>query len=1526
MPVSARRVELPIPGRAATAKKLSEAPGRIDGVTKPERSLDRFSPATRAWFEGVFAAPTPVQDAAWKAIGSGQHALVIAPTGSGKTLAAFLHAVDRLHRPEVRAEPRRGVRVLYVSPLKALAVDVQRNLRAPLHGIGLAGERLGEPMPDIAVAVRSGDTPADERRRLATHPPDILITTPESLFLMLSSQVGQILAGVDTVIIDEIHAVAGTKRGAHLMLSLERVEALCATPPQRIGLSATVRPAERVAAFLGGDRPVTIVNPGGPKTWDLSIDVPVEDLTELRVAADPDDPESRPTQSIWPFLENHLLDLVQSHRSTICFVNSRRVAERLTSHLNELHAERLGIAADAAGSAPPAQVMAQSGAAMPAPADVARAHHGSVSKERRAEIESALKAGTLPCVVATSSLELGIDMGAVDLVVQVQAPPSVASGLQRVGRAGHQVGAISKGVLLPSHRHDLVESAVVADRMRAGMIEEVRRLRNPLDVLAQQLVSMTLDTPATSAGLYELVRRSDPYRDLPRSAFDAVLSMLSGRYPSEEFAELRPRVTWDRLSDLVQARPGGRRLVTTSGGTIPDRGLFGVFIAGEGTDGRAGGRRVGELDEEMVYESRVGDTFTLGTTSWRIEDITPNQVLVTPAPGLVSRLPFWRGDSPSRPAELGTALGGFVRRLGDLDAGARDAELATLGLGPEAAVNLGRYLDDQREATGMVPDDTAILVERFRDELGDWRVLVHCSLGRAVLAPWALAVQRRARERYGVEAEATATNDGLILRLPDVDAAPPGADLVVIEADEIEQIVTDEVFGSALFASRFRECASRALLLPKRDPRRRSPLWQQRMRAAQLLSVAAEYPDFPIMLETMRECLEDVFDLPSLVSLLGDIAARRVRVVEIETPEASPFARSMLFGYIGEFVYDGDQPLAERRLAALSLDPALLAELLGRDGAESTLDPEVMAELEADLQFLSEPRRATTAEQLWDVIRLIGPLTPDECAERSADLEATTGWLADLVAQRRVAVTRVAGVEWVAVADDHGLLRDALGIPVPAGIVTGEAMPADDALNRLIDRWCRTHVLVTPGGLAARYGVDAERIQHRVDELTATGTLVDVSGSGGEPVRIHRDILDRLRRRTIARLRRQVEAVPQRQYATFLRAWHEIDDPGTGADALIAAVEQLAGARIPASMLESVVLPLRVRGYAPHLLDEAVMSGEVVWNGAGAIGLKDGWVQLWPGDAVLAETSEEPLSEAADLLWHRLAGGAAWRAADLAAEGLTQGEVTDALWELVWAGRVSADSFAPVRSLVTGGVLKKRPTARPTRRPSHRSIRLPTPPGGYGGRWSAVPRGLPAGDERRLASTQFLLGRYGVLTKGAVTAEGGSFAESYQVLSAMEEAGAVRRGYFVEGLGGAQFSLPGAVDRLRDAATDRQPVVVAACDPANPYGAALPWPETDGHRPSRKAGALVVLHEGLPAVYLERGVHTMVTFPGADLAAALGALADAVHDGRLATITIERINRSAALENRPLRPILEEAGFAMTPRGFRLRRRSAIRG
>lgn len=1532
---------------------MSSAHADPPSPTAPPTTLTRFSAVTRDWFSSTFAAPTAAQASAWDAIADGENTLVIAPTGSGKTLAAFLWALDKLaaHTGEAADRPA-GTQVLYVSPLKALAVDVERNLRTPLAGLTRLAERRGLPVPNISVGVRSGDTPPTLRRQLIARPPDVLITTPESLFLMLTSAARETLANVQTVIVDEIHAVAATKRGAHLALSLERLDELSDGPrAQRIGLSATVRPPEELARFLSGGRPTTIVAPPSSKTVELSVQVPVPDMANLE------------NNTIWPDVEARLVDLIEAHNSTIVFANSRRLAERLTARLNEIHAERSGVELPSAGNSQvaggaPAYVMA-SGQTFGAPPLLARAHHGSVSKEQRAIVEEDLKRGQLKAVVATSSLELGIDMGAVDLVIQVEAPPSVASGLQRIGRAGHQVGEISRGVLFPKHRTDLIGCAVSVQRMLSGQIETMRVPANPLDILAQHTVAAAALEPLNADGWFDTVRRSAPFATLPRSVFEATLDLLSGKYPSTEFAELRPRLVYDRDAGTLTARPGAQRLAVTSGGAIPDRGLFTVFLASDSEKPS----RVGELDEEMVYESRPGDVISLGATSWRITEITHDRVLVVPAPGQPARLPFWRGDDVGRPAELGAALGALTGELAGLDRQSFGERCAELGFDAYAIDNLWVLLDDQRTATGVVPTDTTLLVERFRDELGDWRVVLHSPYGLRVHGPLALAVGRRLRERYDLDEKPTASDDGIVVRLPDTgDDAPPGAELFVFEPDEIDPVVTAEVGASALFASRFRESAARALLLPRRHPGRRSPLWHQRQRAAQLLEVARKYPDFPIVLETVRECLQDVYDVPTLTGLLTSIAQRRIRVIETETAKPSPFAASLMFGYVGAFMYEGDIPLAERRAAALSLDSTLLAELLGRVELRELLDPDVIAATGRQLQHLSEDRRARDAEGVADLLRLLGPLTKNEVAERSRVPSPTGdigGWLEGLRAARRALTVSFAGRTWWVAVEDIGRLRDGVGAAVPVGLPASFTEAVADPLGDLLGRYARTRTPFTTAEAAARFGLGLRITADVLGRLASDGRLVrgdfvvaEPAGGAGSEQWCDADVLRILRRRSLAALRAQVEPVSTAAYGRFLPAWHEVGagSPGHGVDRLISVVDQLAGVRLPASALEPLVLAPRIHDYSPAMLDELLATGEVTWSGAGSISGSDGWITLHPAEAApftLAPPAEIDLTDAHRAILDSLAGGGAYFFRQLLATGQPEAELKAALWELIWAGWVTGDTFAPVRAVLGGGqgARKRSAPAHRTQRPprlsrysvAHAAARAADPT--VAGRWSALPSPEPDSTLRAHHQAEVLLNRHGVLTKGAVAAEGvpGGFATVYKVLSAFEEAGKCQRGYFVESLGGAQFAVASTVDRLRgylDGVDPERPeyraVVLAAADPANPYGAALPWPTIDDHanaRPSRKAGALVVLVDGELAWFLERGGRSLLTFtddPAANHAAARG-LADLVTARRVASILVERVNGVPALApGGPDRVTgaqtgLLDAGFARTPRGLRLR-------
>lgn len=1848
-------------------------------------ALSHFSAPVRDWFRATFSAPTAAQEGAWESIRNGNNTLIIAPTGSGKTLAAFLWALDALHR-EHEAGTAGGTRILYISPLKALGADVERNLRAPLAGITrLSGNETGEP--SISVGVRSGDTPARERRQLISNPPDILITTPESLYLMLTSAARNTLAGVTTVIVDEIHNLAATKRGAHLAVSLERLDALLTKPAQRIGLSATVENPEAVARFLGGVQPVTIMSRPVAKEWDLRLSVPVPDMAALggandygqglyapseyapseapgggtahsasvgspQGAAQPtssavdipasapytledaigvfpgqanparqgdntapkntltipeeallegalhekalrDTPDSeRPETSIWPRVQERIVDHIENNRSTIVFVNSRGLAEKLTAALNDIHLRRV-LAKQAISPEDYAAGICDIAEVPP----LARAHHGSVSKEQRTLIEEALKGGTLRCVVATSSLELGIDMGHVDLVIQVAAPPSVASALQRVGRAGHRVGEISRGFFYPKHRGDLLGATVTLAGMRSGTLEPLAIPTNPLDVLAQQTVAACALGPISVDSWYEALRRSAPYAELPRALFDSVLEMLAGRYPSDEFAELRPRIIWDRTpteeapSGSIEGRPGAQRLAVTSGGTIPDRGLFPVYLVS--SDEERGPKRVGELDEEMVYESRAGEVITLGASSWRIEEITHDAVRVSPAPGQPARLPFWHGDRMGRPYALGVQTGAFTRALSSLDATDSTAarqQLEQLGLDTWAVDNLLAYLREQRESTGAVPSDTRMIVERHRDELGDWRVVLHSPLGYGVHAPWALAVRARIEERYGVDASVMASDDGLILRLPAMEDVPPGADLFLFDPDELEAIVTERVGDSALFASRFRENAARALLLPRRDPGKRTPLWQQRQRAAQLLDVARKYPDFPVLLETARECLQDVYDVPALVQVHRSLQSRAVSMLEVETNEPSPFARTLLFEYVAEHLYDGDAPAAERRAAALSLDPALLAELLGSSGLRDLLDPAVLVQTQQRLQRTGERYRACGVEGVADLLRQLGPLSARELSLRlrsdnppteapgiehedsenygeeygeeygaHASVEQARELAEQLVRSRR-AFSFMGAADgsaepqlYYAVVEDAARLRDGLGIMPAAALPTALLEPVAEPLEDLVSRYARTHIPFTAQQAAEHFsrltpvGVGVltpvlQRLQQqrRLSSGEFLPEVLRTPGSAGVEW-VDAQVLRTIRARSLAALREEIEPVSAQVYGVFLPSWQNVrslsvrvaqtlpeasaygafmpsrrtatvmgervaplgpaalnpavpnplaehgaehmgQDSASATEDLLTAIDQLAGVRVPASALETLILPARVPGYQPHMLDELMASGRVFFTGAGQLGggsaqKSDGWIRLhlsesssltlgedYPEQLLRAENPElwEALQAPGTLehaIYEALAHGGLFvpalreRVAQLMSAAAPAGqmvtfpdtaEISAALWRLVWAGAVTNDSFAPVRAMLAG-VRSAHPTpaapARLTRVGRRGAGRIAAArasmgnglTGGYGadsysssgysvpaagrglrslhshslrgGFHAAAPTVAPQDSGRfsrvdtllqepveatvtALARADLLLDRYGVLTRGCLQVEdsAGGFSQLYRIYSAAEDRALVRRGYFIEGLGAAQFAAPTTVDLLRSTAdslsipagpqgfgatqgfgasayapqrTDTERVygtftvtLLAATDPANPYGAALSWPAIPSfagegvgvvkHRPARKAGACVVLVDGAPVLYVERGAKTLLAFTTDPvlLEAAAPALARLVSAGGAEKISVEKVNDVELLSTHTLgthtlnpstgeavvhpvealRAALQAQGFYATVRGLSLRR------
>jgi ATP-dependent helicase Lhr and Lhr-like helicase len=1401
--------------------------------------LSVFSPGTRAWFEHAFAGATPAQERGWPAIARGGNTLIQAPTGSGKTLAAFLYGIDRLN-----PDPGQGLRLLYVSPLKALNYDIERNLRGPLAGLG----------SELRVGVRTGDTPQKERAAMVRNPPDILITTPESLFLLLTSQARERLRSIETVIVDEVHAVAGTKRGAHLALSLERLDRLVGRPVQRIGLSATQRPLEEIGRFVSGGREIELVDAGRAKELDLKVVVPLDDMRE---------PEEQ--QSIWPSIYPEILELVRAHRSTIVFVNNRRLAERLALRLNELAED-----------------------------EIARAHHGSLAREQRVEVEELLKLGRIPCLVATSSLELGIDMGAVDLVIQVESPKSVARGLQRIGRAGHELGAVSTGRIFPKFRADLLESAVVVRRMLDGAIEETKIPRNPLDVLAQQIVAICADEEISVDELHALVRGAYPFADLSRVQLENVLDMLDGRYPSDEFAELRARVVWDRTGGLVRGRQGARRLAVTNAGTIPDRGLFGVHLVD-------GGGRVGELDEEMVYEARAGQTFLLGASTWRIEEITRDRVLVSPAPGVPGAVPFWKGEGVGRPYELGEAIGAASRELVALPEAKALAKLRDEhSLDERAAQNLLTFLGEQQAATGAVPSDRTVVVERFRDEIGDWRLCILTPFGGRVHAPWALALGARLRESLGLEAQAIWSDDGIAIHLPDADAPPP-IDDVLLEPEQIEELVTRELGDTALFGARFRENAARSLLIPRRRPGERTPLWQQRLKAQSLLQVARRYPAFPVVLETYRECLQDVFDLPSLKRLLQGLRTRQIDLVDVETASASPYAASLLFDYVANYMYEDDTPAAERRAQALSLDRDLLRELLGQEELRDLIDLGALAEVESRLR--GEPR---TPDELHDLLRRRGDLREDEHDAELAE---------PLLAERRAVHVRVGGEQRLIAAEDAGRYRDGLGAMPPGGLPETFLEADDEPLHSLLRRFARSRGPFTTAQANERFGRDVEpvlRELERADELVRG----ELRPGGSEREWCDPEVLRRLRRASLAALRREVEPAEQAAFGRFLPSWHGIDRRATLREALV----PLQGLALPVALWESEVLPRRVPGYRPEQLDALCASGEVVWVGAGldriALYFREDAPSL--GSPPAADRPERELHERlraalgrSALFWYDL----------LADTGLEAEETLPALWDLVWAGEVTNDAWTPLRAGRRYQAQGQRP--RVPRRFSRRRAGEIT---ATQGRWSLTGR-LFTGRPDRRALAELMLERQGIVTRDGVRAEGipGGYGAVYGELRALETLGLCRRGYFVEGLGGAQFALGGAVERLRELrpkdGEEAEPLVLAAADPAQPYGAALPWPKRAGARAARVAGAYVILLGGDPALYVERGGRSLVPLREPEeewLRAALAALVAHVKGGGAKRLAVERFDGQPVTDSEAL-SLLIDAGFVIGPRRAVLR-------
>jgi ATP-dependent Lhr-like helicase len=1551
--------------------------------------LDLFHPITAGWFRAVFEGVTAPQREGWPAISRGESTLILAPTGTGKTLTAFLWCLDKLMLRE--PSQTEGCRVLYISPLKALAVDVERNLRSPLAGIANMAQRESIPVHIPEISVRTGDTSPKDRARFKRHPGEILITTPESLYLLLTSDAGEALRSIETVIIDEIHALVPTKRGAHLALSLERLEALCNHPIQRIGLSATQRPLEEVARFLGGAigsslhraeakknplpaaedaaaishsanaedsasaaagarfRPVTIINAGARKVLNLTVEVPVEDMAKLGEIEDlPSGPASQGPKrtSIWQSIHPRLLEIIRGRTSTLIFVNARRVAERLAGALNELAAE-----------------------------PIARAHHGSLAAAQRSEIEELLKAGKLKALVCTSSLELGIDMGAIDLVIQIEAPPSVASGMQRIGRAGHQVGAPSTGIIFPKYRADLIACAAATQAMHEGHVESTRFLRNPLDILAQQMVATIAHAPLPAEeverrrkrkpteddeapgisyeALLNLIRSSAPFAALSISAFEGVLDMLAGRYPSDEFAELRPRITWDRTRNWLTPRQGVKRIAILNGGTIPDRGLYGVFLSGSTKP-----IRVGELDEEMVFEARTGDTFVLGASTWRIDEITHDRVLVSPAPGEPGKMPFWHGDQAGRPIEFGRRIGALIRTLRDMPRSAAIAKLVQdHDLDEKAAENVLRYLADQELATTEVPDDRTIVIERVRDELGDWRVCVLTPLGSRIHAPWAMAATARIKAA-GLDVETMWSEDGFVLRFPESDN-PPDIDVLLMAPEEAAELVMQQLGSTALFAAKFREAASRALLLPRRRADGRTPLWQQRKRAYDLLSVAARYASFPMLLEAYRECLRDVFDMPALMETLRSVQNRSTRVHVADSRTPSPFAGALLFSYVANYIYDGDAPLAERRAQALSIDQDQLRELLGDADLRELLDVGAIEETEEQLQCIVEGYKARNLDAMHDLLLRLGDLTRPELAARTISTE-----LADsvdrLIRARRILEVQLNGEKRLIPIEDAARVRDALGVPLPPGLPTAFIEPVPDALLDIVRRYARTHGPFTTVDITQRYGLPKPTVESTLQRLVGLGRVVE---GGFRPGGLNREWIDAevlrtIRRKSLAKLRKEVEPVEQRTLARLFTRWQGVVQPRRGLDALLDTIENLQGAPLPASLLETEILPARISGYKTADLDTLIAAGEVVWVGLDPIGERDGRISLylaeklpllWPiGLAASTPVPEERQQKIVEYL--RRNGASFFQPLHDGTGGGYPGETIEALWSLVWLGLLTNDALHALRAYCekpAGSGRSGKPARRVHNQVGFRSRRT-TPPTAQG-RWSlnAVAfdqeRYTPARQtEWSHAIAQQLLTRYGVVFRETAHAENlpGGFSAIYDVMKALEESGRVRRGYFAADLGATQFAMPAAVDLLRSlrqaAQQDEHEVLMlAATDPANPYGSLLRWPAApeEASSPTRTVGARVVLVDGALVVYLRRGNPDLqILLPEEEPARSQTAIAlaeflvrrvqhdqDAAEAHSRSSMLITSVNGTPVSEH-PMARYLLDAGFQAAPLGFNVRR------
>lgn len=1502
-------------------------------------SLGTFSDAVRGWFLDRFAGPTEVQTRAWETIAIGANALVIAPTGSGKTLAAFLQAIDDLmNEKAATAKWQRGVRVLYVSPLKALGADVERNLAVPLEEIAA---RVGADVR-VEMGMRTGDTSASERARLQRKPPDILITTPESLYLILTSRAREMLRSVRTVIVDEIHSIAGNKRGAHLSLSLERLDDLVGHPVQRVGLSATVEPQEEVARFLGGVQPVSVVAAEGRTDADISVRVPVRDMTAIPAVGDDR------ASSIWPYLESAILDEVLAHASTIVFVNSRGLCERLTARLNDRYAQRVAgrtdkdAIAEMAGRAVRSDIGSTSALSGAADATIAKAHHGSVSKEQRALVENELKTGTLRCVVATSSLELGIDMGEVDLVIQVAPPPSVASGLQRIGRANHHVAGRSKAIMFPRVRTETIDCAAAVEGMAAGLIESTHLVDRPLDVLAQQTVAAVSLCPdgLSADDWFGVVKRSANFAELSRDAFDAVIGMLSGVFASGDVAEFAPRITVDAGTGMLMPLPRSQRLAVSAGGTIPDRGSYPAMLPEGSAEG--GRRRVGELDEEMVHESRVGDRIILGTSTWRIAEIDRDRVIVEPAPGAAARLPFWHGESTGRAYDEALRRGALVRCLAGSSQETVETRLIVDGLDAFARENLKGLLAHQRQATGVVPDDRTVIIEVCADEEGDDRIVIHASFGKRVCEPWALAITARVRERFGFDPQAMAADTGIVVRFPQAESGDlPDLAAFLFDPDEAERIVAAEVGATALFAARFRECASRALLVASRQPGKRAPLWQQRVKGGQLLEAARREGDFPLLAEAARECLHDVYDMGALRQVMEDIDTGAVRVSAVRTQTPSPFAAPLLFGYVADHLYEGDLPHAERRHALLSVDADLLGELLGSDKAAEVLDQAVVDAVQAELQGTAAGYRARGVEGVCELLRRVGPLSTSNVACRTdgpldameddeaaacADDEQARALLDELEAGHRAFRTQIAGAPVWAVAEDAARLRAVLGAPCPDWArIEGDAGSAETLLDGVIARILRTNALCTAESIAQELGLGTALVEESLRRLAGQGRAVQMAYPADAPIPSWTDpvVMRRLRARSLAAARQAIAPVDQATYLRYLFDLQGIGDAEgvDGIDRLAEIIAQFEGVFLPAQLWEASVFPTRMAGYDPVLLDDLLACGDVVWQG-GTDGKGNHVIAFYPSDSPFCPVRIEPCDRT------------------------DQG----ALAEMVWNGCASSDSFAFVRASIAGRLVERidLTSAMPRRAHSRRAGRRYAASAGakrearerviertardaaFMGTWWKMETPEVNDTVCAMDIVDSLLDRYGVVTRDIALGAGvpGGLGSLYPVLRSREDAGELLRGAFVEGMGPSQFAAVDTIEHLRsfaDAGTGPA-IVLDADDPIDLLGRGLPWPaSTVNAKPARRAGALVVFWKGMPILHISAHGRDIISFSEDVEALRCAACA-------FASTSLERARRLHTWSERiqvrtfdgkpvldtPFATVLEEVGFVRSGLEMRL--------